>query len=105
MNINISSFLNNVIEVDICIPCCNPVRTALKMKAVFSSDTLVSTHKFTRRYNQEDKNQRLHGCDNLKFLNAGEIIYRITSLNSSYILEMSSKTARHYQGFLILRKQ
>jgi hypothetical protein len=36
--------------------------SALKMEAVFSSKTLVSTFKSTRRYNPEDQNRQFY-CD------------------------------------------
>jgi hypothetical protein len=39
---------------------------ALKMEAVFSSETLVSTYKSKRRYNPEDQQQHLHRSENLK---------------------------------------
>jgi hypothetical protein len=36
------------------------------MEAVCSPDTLVSTHKSTRRYNSEDQHRHLHRRENLK---------------------------------------
>jgi hypothetical protein len=38
----------------------------LKMEAVSSSKTLVSTYKFTRHYNPEDHHEYLHHHKNLR---------------------------------------
>jgi hypothetical protein len=35
-------------------------KQALKMKAAWSSGTLISTHKSSRRYKPEDQQQQLH---------------------------------------------
>jgi hypothetical protein len=40
--------------------------SALKMEAVCSSETLVSTYKSTRRYYPEDQHRHLHRSENLK---------------------------------------
>jgi hypothetical protein len=39
---------------------------ALKMEAVCSSETLLSTYKSTRRYNPKDQHRHLHRRENLK---------------------------------------
>jgi hypothetical protein len=46
-------------------PALNNNIRALKMEAVCSSETLLSTYKSTQRYNTEDQRQHLHGCENL----------------------------------------
>jgi hypothetical protein len=38
----------------------------LKMEAVYSSETLVSTYNSVRRYNPEDRHRHLHHRENLK---------------------------------------
>jgi hypothetical protein len=44
--------------------CCHP-SSALKMEAVCSSETMISTYKSTRRHNPEEQHRHLHRRENL----------------------------------------
>jgi hypothetical protein len=43
-----------------------PLSLVLKKEAVCFTETLISTHKSTRRYNSEDQHQHLYRRENLK---------------------------------------
>jgi hypothetical protein len=45
---------------------CLSTTSALKMKALCSSEVLVTTHKSTQCYNPEDRHWHLHCCENLE---------------------------------------
>jgi hypothetical protein len=56
----------NVSWVDLVhLPQCCSSKSALKMETVRFSETLVSTYKFTRRYNQEKQQRQLNKTDSV----------------------------------------
>jgi hypothetical protein len=57
----------------------------LKMKAVHSSDVLLSTCKSTRRYNPEDKYRHHHCRENLK--SHVEMLYLQNSMSRDGIIQ------------------